>query len=185
MRRSVAIVLGALIVGASFGVMPAWACSCVAASTQQHVERAGVVFVGRALVVDDTPDGITATFDVQEVYKGSLPESVPVNTASDEASCGIVFVPGERYSVFARVEDRELTTGLCDGTETGSTSLAAAGFTEPIARNPTVITAETPEPQPGRRAGPIAAALVLITAAVLGHLLRTRWRHHWPPQIRT
>jgi hypothetical protein len=92
------------------------ACSCVERSKQERFTEADVVFTG---VVDrlDRGEITQATFDVTSVEKGGAAPEQVIRTVNDEAGCGVTFVEGDRYQVFATQEDDgNLHTTICAGT---------------------------------------------------------------------
>ena len=107
----------------TFGVLvltpgPSWACSCIMATTPQHVKDAVTVAAG---TVDWTAtDGQTRTYrvDFDSVYKGAAAESEKLSTNANEASCGLgSLATGQRYLFF--IDGRHpgaMTVNLCGGT---------------------------------------------------------------------
>lgn len=123
-----------LLIGGSIPVTapPAWACTCAASSRGAQFLSADVVFEGEVAQVKiehpqaplhSSADPLIATFQVERVYKGGIPNRVEVHTAAGGGSCGIGFQKGRRYSVFARRAGTQLQTGLCDGTSDGALPL--------------------------------------------------------------
>lgn len=118
---------------------PAMACSCADATDKQQARRADAVFVGR---VDEAPiGGTSATFVVDEVYKGDVPTYVYVVTATGD--CGLAFVRGQTMAVFARYGDGgdtvieteagQLVASLCDGRALDAAPLKLTGGHAPVA----------------------------------------------------
>lgn len=132
---------------------PARACSCAAATYEEHVARADAVFDGIAKKLQD-PEGessqpissgrpVTYTFDVTGPVKSTVPDPVEVVTPADGASCGAGFTLGEEYRVFVkRNEGNSLTTNLCMGNIKSSD--APKITTTTVAAKPTATT-----PKPG------------------------------------
>ena len=141
--------LSAMVVVCAFFLAPecAFACSCAfpaSASpqeiTQQELSRSDAVFAGEAVDIDK-PQPVTSsiapmkvTFQVSETWKGAERETLDVQTAVSDASCGYPFDEGESYLVFASkgifCEEGELEVGLCGSTKPLSgaeTELAALG----------------------------------------------------------
>ena len=81
-----------------FTQVPAVACSCVAASTAEHVERADAVFIGTLTDIEETNPGdddvissgdpVFYTFDIDETLKGDAGDGV-VESVRDGATCGL------------------------------------------------------------------------------------------------
>jgi hypothetical protein len=101
------------------GVMPAWACSCVAVSQEEHADNARVVFTGRVKMVERTQTELLVRFRVSTVYKGNAERRTDVVTASDSAACGCSFKEGKRYTVFGSRRSEPVPTNLCSGTKQG------------------------------------------------------------------
>lgn len=172
MRRLIALVV---LASAALATAPAQACSWTPRSTSASLEAAEVAFVGRATVVQQVAGERRVSFDVLTVYKGSLPVLVEVATALSPVDCGVVFIPGEVYSVFATVEGERLRTSLPLGTSTGRAGLDGAGA-DPTAR--IVDGALESVGRPSRpRSGPIAAALLLLVSVAAALGARIGWRH--------
>ena len=164
MRRLLPIavlVLAGLVVRAP----TAWACSCVADTTpQKQFKAADVVFVGTVSTVsvpDSTMGSVSARMTVTDVYKGDVPSDTAVETSADVAGCGVAFVPGSRYAVFATEDAGVFRANLCDGTTTEIGVLARAGFHpgSPLTPFPTVAKTLS---RPFDRTGPVTGAATLI-----------------------
>lgn len=118
---AVLVFTAALLVGVA---RPCFACSCAPASDKEHYARADAVFTGKATERHDpsaggpqgSADPIHWTFDVDGAQKGRTTDPVVVETSRDEASCGITFVVGRRYQVYATNTGEYLHTDLCSGT---------------------------------------------------------------------
>ncbi|MFY9586360.1 MAG: hypothetical protein WAT66_02775, partial [Actinomycetota bacterium] len=108
----------------------AHACSCTDATVAEHVANATAVFVGRAEDSKDAPEGLVTRFRVTTAYKGPIVRRTDVTTPSDEAACGVPFVEGRSYAVFARDQSGTLITSLCAGT---TDDLATVAGLSPIA----------------------------------------------------
>lgn len=106
----------------------ALACSCAVAAFPTQVERADVVFSGRAIerreeaagIVVGSGDPVTWMFAVDRLHKGAAREEQEVVSARSEVSCGFVFEVGSAYLVFASEQPSDgagpMATGLCAGT---------------------------------------------------------------------
>jgi hypothetical protein len=90
--------------------------------------HADAVFVGRVVSRKDTvsvfgdaatglrrPSRITS-FQVARWWKGPVADTVRVQSGLGGGDCGIPFVVGKTYAVFANWFDGHLNTGLCSGT---------------------------------------------------------------------
>lgn len=168
MRRAVRISVATayVLVVLAWHALPAHACSCAAAPLEVHVQRAALVFVGTAEDSKDAPEGVVTRFRVTTIFKGSASRHVDIRTANNEAACGVPFVEGRSYAVFAGGEGGMLTTNLCAGTTDDVASVAGL---IPIAPPASPARRGAPEERAGRsRAAPIALAaslLALISAA--------------------
>lgn len=151
---------------------PATACSCAFEPPASHLRNASIAFVGAAEVTRDEEAGRVTTFRVERVYKGSPAASVDVTTARDEASCGVPFVEGRTYAVFASSQAESLTTGLCSGTTDDLSSisgLAAIEVRSPPGR------AQPPAGAAGdARTAPIAVAGLLVALLTAASALAVR-----------
>jgi hypothetical protein len=120
-RRHIGAALAALLL-ALVHESPAWACSCVGSSDteaeiQAAVDRADVVFEGRATDVEALQAELTVTdylgalrfrFGVTRYFKGQLGPNVDVFTIDQSSACGRAYTLGEPYVIYARYS----TSGL-------------------------------------------------------------------------
>ena len=101
----------------------AFACLCDDLTIEQRINRADVVFSG---TINDSPwnfseESIAAGFDVKTVWKGadSFPliedGHVTVVTAKASTACGINFIAGKEYLVYAKIDNNDLYATTCDG----------------------------------------------------------------------
>jgi hypothetical protein len=102
------------------------ACSCTGVSLQEEIDQTAAVFAGR---VDDISERspserwleVEVRFEVSEVWKGDIgSEAVVVNPAQDSA-CGVNFLEGQTYIVYALAADTRLDTSSCTRTRIGRT----------------------------------------------------------------
>jgi hypothetical protein len=169
-----ALVLTGLVVHAP----TAWACSCVADATpQKQFSAADVVFIGvvsKVATPEQTMGDVVAEMAVTQVFKGNVPTDANVHTSVNVAGCGIAFVAGSRYTVFAADDNGVWRANLCDGTTSDTGVLARAGF---HAGSPIVpISPALPVAKPVDRTGPLAGAALMIVAVGVGFIgvLRAR-----------
>ncbi|UUZ80911.1 hypothetical protein LJK88_40105 [Paenibacillus sp. P26] len=120
---------------------PCEACSCRTPALDEAVSRSGSVFAGKVLEIKWVPDPYESNgalaykhavrFEVERTFKGPDTSQIIVNAGAGESSCGIDFVQGESYLVFAyETEHHELVTRLCSRTRalsSASEDLAALG----------------------------------------------------------
>jgi hypothetical protein len=152
----------------------AWSCSCMSQTAPAMYASAGAVFTGDVTSVEASAREVIAVLQVRAVYKGSVVALQPVRTDANGAACGVEFVAGIRYTVFASVDGGAMRANLCGGTEQGEAVLARAGAktTIPIAAGvePAAAGAKS-----AGRATPIVIAGVLLAAAA-AVLARARLR---------
>ena len=131
MRQLGGRVVFAVIAVAAVLAMPSPAMACSGRPLLEegltYEERAGVVFTGTAVRVEDPWSGLGdthSTFDprrwtfvVDEVEKGEVGERFTVASAGSSASCGMEFKLGNRYRVIAWDVGRGLEVFTANGTE--------------------------------------------------------------------
>ncbi|MBX5445564.1 hypothetical protein [Sphaerobacter sp.] len=152
--------IGLLVVAVAVAVvamlpMRALACSCIAMTTEERLERADVVFVGRVERVE-RPIGkvfgsARVTLAAETVWKGPLQTHFDVEGGNGVGDCTVAFEVGERYVVFATGDPGNvLYTSVCDGTRrlTGAADLAALGPGTPVAPDARVIPVNPTAPWP-------------------------------------
>jgi hypothetical protein len=180
------VVFAALLV---LPTSPAWACSCVAVTAAQAVDRAEVVMRGTLEHVAE-PRGFSEPttgaparsyrFTVSRVYEGSAPTTAWVGSAKDGASCGLEGLePGRAYVVVAKQRGEALWADLCGGTAPVATGLLAdvEAVTGPGQGPVAAATGASSAPVPGaaapRREGAWRVPLVggLALALALGAAL--------------
>jgi hypothetical protein len=170
MRRLVLLAAVLALAGTLAHAPNAWACTCVVPGTpQQLFSHADAVFVGTVSHVS-TPDSngdVVAQMSVTEVYKGTVPGSTGVHTVRDVADCGVAFVRGARYAVFAKTTHGFYRADICTGTTSDTGVLARAGYHPGSPASP--VSAQTADPPHViSRTGPLAgAALLIVVIAVL------------------
>ena len=110
-------------------ISPAWACSCIAVSPDDHARRARVVFTGEARSITDNGNTLVTRFTAQIVYKGEVPRRLDVITAKDSAACGFPFREDKNFTVFgSKVRNGHTGTNLCTGTTRGGIDPADYGL---------------------------------------------------------
>jgi len=178
MRRLLPIavlVLAGLVVRAPM----AWACSCVADTTpQKQFTAADVVFVGsvsNVTTLEATAGDVVAQIAVSQVYKGSVPAAAGVHTPGNVAGCGVAFVVGSRYAVFAMSSGDAYRANLCGGTTSDIGVLARAGFHPGSPLAPLAVDKAASRRAIGRT-GPLAGAALLIVVVAAGFIAYRRAR---------
>ena len=98
---------------------PALACLCPTPKVAKSAAAAGTIFTAKVQTVTKDRSGIWLDVTVvpDRVYKGiaKAGESLSIQTASLESSCGYPFKTGESYLIYATERNGHLTTGLCSG----------------------------------------------------------------------
>lgn len=107
--------------------VPATACSCAKEpSAEEGFSRSQAVFSGEVTRIKDNNGlfggyGKTVIFKVKETWKGINETEVAIATGSGGGDCGIEFVVGKEYLVYASVSDiygdKSLTSVICDPTK--------------------------------------------------------------------
>ena len=106
--------------------LPVVACSCMELPPpDEALTNATAVFSGEVIAIKDSKGiygeiGKTVSFKVREVWKGDNGSDISVVTGSDSASCGLDFIIGKEYIVYAHASDMYgktvLSSTLCDRT---------------------------------------------------------------------
>lgn len=142
----------------------AQATSCAPPELEPSLERATLVFTGRASVQSETGHQTLVTMTLDRVFKGSAPRKLEVSGGGLK---GATFETGKGYLVFARIDpDGQVFAHLCGGTQalpsdwvkrlgsgsaptTGGKAVAAvpeAGATPNAASDPSSPELAGPEP---------------------------------------
>jgi hypothetical protein len=177
MRRLFVVTAAALALAGAVAHAPtAWACTCVVGSTPQTLFRnADVVFVGTVSAVSTPDTDSVVRLAVSGVYKGTVPIRTEVRTARSVGDCGIAFVPGARYAVFASAKGGTYRVDLCGGTTIDVGMLARAGF-HPGSPSSALAVQSDPAAHHADRAGPLAGAALLIVVIAGGIVFMRRAR---------
>jgi len=154
-------------------VHPASACSCANQPVAVHLQQAAVAFAGTAEDTKEGPEGVVTRFRVTTVYKGAPGRRVEIATPIDEATCGVPFVEGRLYIVFAVPHGRVLTTTLCAGT---SDDLTSVSDLTPIGAPASPSPRAAPDERPSgvSRTAPIAVAGLLVALITVASALAVR-----------
>ncbi|WP_217595562.1 hypothetical protein [Cohnella sp. GbtcB17] len=125
MKRYISILLLISLVAVglfSFPTDRAFACSCADKSTQERLDGAAAVFVGKVIhkgLPSILRSGATReyAFDVQRAWKGVSTKRITIQAlGGGSASCGVSFSKNQSYLIFAHYdENRMLQTNLCSG----------------------------------------------------------------------
>ena len=116
--------------------IPAAACSCaMMPSPAEGFSNAQAVFSGEVTdIKENSGYGKAILFAVKETWKGTNETEVAIMTGYREMDCGVEFVVGQEYLVYANVtdlyEEHSLTTTICSPTKalgTATEDLAVLG----------------------------------------------------------
>ena len=106
-----------------------YACSCLPPGPPDQALGAwAAVFSGKVATIGrgqaaGPSDAVQVTFAVARVWKGPEEATIAVHTAGSSASCGVEFVAGQEYLVYAQTVEGRLEASLCSRT----TQLTMAG----------------------------------------------------------
>jgi len=122
-RRVGRVAVAMMVIGLGIAAIapPARACTCGRVGLIRSTVRADAVFVGmpvRASSPGPNQWGVYGnarryTFEVEQIYKGTVVDTVEVVTATSDAGCGYPFKLGKRYLVFAYASGDSLVTSNC------------------------------------------------------------------------
>lgn len=111
--RSFAVVLLVAATAASV----AEACKCrQPPPPKESLEQSDAVFLGKVTSIAEEENGIVATIEVTQSWKGVKEAKVTVSTAAHSASCGFGFEKGKQYVVYAHASEGKLSTNICTRT---------------------------------------------------------------------
>ena len=182
-----------VLVGLSVGLAlprPCLACSCVTDDPRAHFRRAGVVFRGRVVEVEEPPRWrlfvsyqTEARLRADAVWKGAPQSEYRVKGGDGGGDCTITFSEGVEYVVYGQgTGDEALETNVCIGTistdhrsEVAQT-LAALGPATPVPA-PAHLTTNDGSGARGRLAPLLAGGAALAAAGgIAAWRLRCRSR---------
>lgn len=113
----------AILIAPFASPMQAFACSCIyyeneAERFSAYYERSDLITLGTVTTVEDTDNNnqIRYTISVEKTWKGEADAYINVETANNEAACGIALPVDERVVLFASLHDGTYATNLCTGT---------------------------------------------------------------------
>jgi MYXO-CTERM domain-containing protein len=187
MRKLAAIIITTALLGLS-QVNDAYACTCLPPPpVATAVAESTAVFAGT--IVAMTPPSsqigeVVAKLSVERVWKGSTTAmEVEVHTPSSSAACGLSFMPGDKWLIYANEVDGHLSAILCSR----SAPLSAAQQ-DLVELGPGTVPGTVPPVPPGKRGcvcdmapdptAPWGAALALGAAGVLAMRRRRRTVRH-------
>lgn len=197
MIRRVAGLVGVLGVLLStlmlLGTGPAFACSCVAADTAEHIAQADVVLTGQVASIDRDRQLATYSVRADRVFKGTLPSAdVEIGTSAQASACGVDLPESTEAVFFATGSGDGLHMSSCGGTTLLTadlvdevTAVLGAGQPASQATDPAAGVPGDKDGATGSKAsdsdGELALAvgvgiLALVAAAVAGVVLTRRRR---------
>ena len=107
--------------------MPTAACSCaMMPSPEEGFSNAQAVFSGEVIDIKENSGllggyGKTVLFAVKETWKGTNDAEVAITTGDGGGDCGVAFVVGQKYLVYANLSDmykeQSLSTTICSPTK--------------------------------------------------------------------
>lgn len=198
MRQRLALLLGFTTILSTSSIFlaqsPAAACSCAGpapGASIDHLAGADAAFLGDVIAVriEDPASVIQGearfgnpelifTFDVQEVYAGSVTRRQEISSVLGSSACGAGFELNRRYVVYAHrglsslsQDPSELGTGLCSGNyePDGVNTFPLAGGSPPVTGGPMELPTPPPgEDHPRDEPKPTATALGVLAVLLLG-----------------
>jgi hypothetical protein len=186
MRR----VLGIPLVASVFIVLsalPCWACSCAAQTPKAQADNADVIFTGRVIEAEDpfqfSGPRVQANLAVEVLYKGEVGSEALVETPlGGSAACGLEFVDGKRFTIFAFWNERgRLETNICSASTAGTIDPARFGLSRGAAapggiREPPGAVGTQPDAEPAASWLPVAALAGAAAIIGVGIALAIRFR---------
>jgi hypothetical protein len=186
MRRVLAITLVAsffLVLSA----LPCWACSCAAQPPKAQANSADVIFTGRVIEAEDpfqfSGPRVQANLAVEVLYKGEVGSEALVETfPGGSAACGLEFVEGKRFTVFAFWNERgRLETNICSASTAGTIDPARFGLSRGTVvpggvREPPGAVGTQPDSEPAAPWLPVAAVAGALAILGIGLAVAIRFR---------
>ena len=124
-----ALALAAIGLAGAVAGSRARACDCAEPTVPEAFDRADSVFGGEVVEIDRSDDSVRVRVDVFAIWKGPLATHIDVWTAPDSALCGVNFVLGDEFIVYARVRDASTSSAASDaisGSDDRSLAITAA-----------------------------------------------------------
>jgi hypothetical protein len=117
-----------LIIAIIFGLLPvaaapsASACSCIEQTIPQAVESSAAIFTGKVvrLEVVSVTDGVSSievTVEIEEIFKGAVPNPFVLTTSDGCCYCAPSFDIAKFYLFFAHRFDGKLDVSGCSRTK--------------------------------------------------------------------
>lgn len=104
----------ALIISAN----SALACKCAPPpAVSQAYQSATAIFIGKVETVKEVKYHKVVTFRVVEAFKGAKEKTVTIHTGSGGGDCGVHFIAGHSYLVYALGTSDDLGTNTCTRTK--------------------------------------------------------------------
>jgi hypothetical protein len=170
-----------------FSAVPCWACSCVAQPPKAQADDADAIFTGRVIDAEDpfrfSGPRVQANLAVEVLYKGEVGSEALVETLpGGSAACGVEFVEGERFTVFAFWNERgRLETNICSASTVGSIDPARFGLPRGTVvpggvREPPGAVGTQPDTEPAPFWPPIAVVAGAVAIIGVGLAVAIRFR---------
>lgn len=133
---AVGLVLGMAVVATP---QPAFACSCMIMDADRFLGTYDAAFIGTVLSsdVESADDDAVWTFEVEQVVKGELGETVEVLSHAQSSMCGFALSVGERTGVFMNERNGQWHSSTCSQIEPEAL----------LAATPTIPDDAQPSPQ--------------------------------------
>lgn len=119
----------------AFTASDSFACSCILQqdiSIEKQVRdayaKSASVFVGEVIEVNSKPDVyfVSVKFKVEKSWNKNFQKEITVTTGKGGGDCGIEFVVGKKYLVYASGENDKLSTNICTRTAAAEANKDAA-----------------------------------------------------------
>ena len=145
------------------------ACSCAEQlSPSEALVNAEAVYRGEVTKIKNNgKGGKTVFFNVNETWKGVNETEVTIATGLDSSGCGIDFVVGKEYLVYANFSDmfgdQSLSSSLCDRTaefDSGAEDIAVLGQGE--------VPTEAPKIMGSKNTAFLIVGCIVFVAGLLG-----------------
>ncbi len=125
MKKWFMIILVFALVSVSFAIpQSVSACSCAELlSPTRAFDRATAVFSGIVVSLEgpinviSSADPVTATFQIDKVWKGPQQSEITITTAISSVSCGYEFQIGQWYLVYANGAENNIQVDRCSRTK--------------------------------------------------------------------
>jgi len=105
----------------AFNIQKSFGCSCIKPPpSKQLFKKAVAVFTGRVIELKSPfrffknyNDRTKVTINVDTIWKGTKKETITLSTPKHRESCGVSFVKGNNYLIYAFGTESNLTVNQC------------------------------------------------------------------------